>query len=360
MEKIVKTYMPYQYGYEWDFHNIYNIFIRIDKREINSKYWAIARNNCGESFSDTVTVKNDLNVYYKRDPWNQRPIACPNDTTVFQLELRKLEKIDLLIYGWYLFKRSGKFPQFDIDEIEWTQPYSLKIKTPKIIFEGHYQIYAKTFDYKNKSKMSYPAPIFTLIPKTWPVITAQPKNKTVVIDKNETIFLVGVEYNMYEPTFGSLYFMPYFGAKPQEILKMQVSEMGDFKYIKNVTLSDEGYYYAVLTNDGFCGISITDTVKVNVIPSGSITNVDYGSGNKKDFFIYPNPATDYIEIDFERCATLGKCGTSEDIRIFDMLGEIVLTFEQTSPSVQRLDISILHTGTYFIKIGNKIEKFVKI
>jgi hypothetical protein len=76
--------------------------------------------------------------------------------------------------------------------------------------------------------------------------------------------------------------------------------------------------------------------------------------------IYPNPAGDYIEINLERYATLGKCGISGSIQIFNTLGEIVLSVEQTSPSVHRIDISFLTPGIYFIKIGNRVEKFVKM
>jgi hypothetical protein len=80
--------------------------------------------------------------------------------------------------------------------------------------------------------------------------------------------------------------------------------------------------------------------------------------------IYPNPAEDYIEINFESCATLSKCGTTGDIQIFDMLGIIVSTpdcFTVTPASGgQRIDVSYLSPGIYFIKIGNRVEKFVKI
>jgi hypothetical protein len=73
--------------------------------------------------------------------------------------------------------------------------------------------------------------------------------------------------------------------------------------------------------------------------------------------IYPNPATDYIEI---QPSEGWQPSEGSAIQIFNTLGEIVLSVEQTSPSVQRIVVSKLTSGIYFIKIGNKVEKFVKM
>ena len=101
--------------------------------------------------------------------------------------------------------------------------------------------------------------------------------------------------------------------------------------------------------------------------SGVYKWVDVTSGiaiiqNKSQFEIFPNPATDYIEINLGAFNTTLKRGVAEgsDIQIIDMLGVIVLTVEQTSQSVQRIDVTILSPGIYFLKIGNRVEKFVKI
>jgi hypothetical protein len=73
--------------------------------------------------------------------------------------------------------------------------------------------------------------------------------------------------------------------------------------------------------------------------------------------IFPNPATDYIVI---QPSEGWEPSEGSEIQIFNTLGEIVLTVEQASPSVQRIDISNLVPGIYFIKIGNRVEKFVKM
>ena len=78
--------------------------------------------------------------------------------------------------------------------------------------------------------------------------------------------------------------------------------------------------------------------------------------------IYPNPANDYIEInpDAINPTLKRRVDESSDIQIFNTLGEIILSVEQTSPSVQRIDISNLSPGMYFIKIGDRVEKFAKM
>jgi hypothetical protein len=67
--------------------------------------------------------------------------------------------------------------------------------------------------------------------------------------------------------------------------------------------------------------------------------------------ISPNPANDYIAI---------QNSEGFAIQIFNIFGEIVFSIEQKSPSFQKIDISNLASGIYFIKVGNSIEKFVKL
>lgn len=86
---------------------------------------------------------------------------------------------------------------------------------------------------------------------------------------------------------------------------------------------------------------------------------------KEDNLTSPNPASEYIEISFERYATLSKCGTSEGnaIKIYNTFGELVLSDVQHLGDVghlKRIDISHLPVGIYFIQIGNYSEKFMVV
>jgi hypothetical protein len=90
-----------------------------------------------------------------------------------------------------------------------------------------------------------------------------------------------------------------------------------------------------------------------------VTGID-NNYNDEYINIFPNPAKDYIYIQPSEGFDSSE---SYDIRIFDMLGVI-----QSTPSIRatpqrgelQIDVSFLAPGIYFIKIGNRIEKFVKI
>ncbi len=75
--------------------------------------------------------------------------------------------------------------------------------------------------------------------------------------------------------------------------------------------------------------------------------------------IIHNPANDFITIKLGAINPPLKRGVDELI-IYNTLGEIVMTVEQTPSSVQQINISTLPKGIYFVKIGGETAKFVKI
>ncbi|MBX3044438.1 MAG: T9SS type A sorting domain-containing protein [Candidatus Kapabacteria bacterium] len=86
--------------------------------------------------------------------------------------------------------------------------------------------------------------------------------------------------------------------------------------------------------------------------------------NFTDYFtIYPNPASDYITISIPEINPTVNRGVEgeQEIKIFNTLGECVMSvWTGLDLSTQRIDISHLPTGVYFIRFGNKVEKFVKM
>ncbi len=85
---------------------------------------------------------------------------------------------------------------------------------------------------------------------------------------------------------------------------------------------------------------------------GGTTNIVEGVVQKHDINIYPNPTSDFINI------SCSKEKEIEIIRILNLLGEMVL--ETTDP--QRIDISHLPEGTYFIQLkfpfGEQVKKMI--
>jgi len=126
--------------------------------------------------------------------------------------------------------------------------------------------------------------------------------------------------------------------------------------IANITDLDAVYHCRV-------GYKTLDKLFISTVKSSynSLTSVEDGLSSG-DVIISPNPASEYITINLERCATLLKCGTSE-IEIYDVMGiKIQSTPVETQNfvSLQKINVSHLVPGVYFVKIGGMVTKFVKM
>ncbi len=84
---------------------------------------------------------------------------------------------------------------------------------------------------------------------------------------------------------------------------------------------------------------------------------------ESDFEVSPNPATDFIDI---AVGTRRAVSEQTEIRIYNVLGEI-----QTTPSLRdtppwkggekvKINVSTLAPGMYFVRIGDKVSKFIKM
>ena len=81
----------------------------------------------------------------------------------------------------------------------------------------------------------------------------------------------------------------------------------------------------------------------------------------KNISISPNPATDYIEI--KQPSEGFKPSEGSAIKIYNVLGiEHPVSFAATplSEGNLRLDVSSLPAGVYFVRVGSRMLKFVKM
>lgn len=85
------------------------------------------------------------------------------------------------------------------------------------------------------------------------------------------------------------------------------------------------------------------------------TGVDDEVTELNSITVYPNPTSDFINILIDFKAELN----SREIQIIDLLGLVVSKFKLTDGN-NRVDISDLPRDTYFIKVGVRLEKFVKM
>jgi hypothetical protein len=88
--------------------------------------------------------------------------------------------------------------------------------------------------------------------------------------------------------------------------------------------------------------------------------VDVNENHKSmEATISPNPAEEYITLNIPPLEKRGLGGVLQEIQIFDIFGNCVLTAGvQNFVSLQRIDISPLPEGMYFVRIGKIIEKFM--
>ena len=76
-------------------------------------------------------------------------------------------------------------------------------------------------------------------------------------------------------------------------------------------------------------------------------------------FMYPNPTSDFIEI------SVGANGPSplqSEIHIYNVFGQNVSSTWaglEPAPTI-RIDVSGLAPGMYFVRIGDRVGKFVKL
>jgi hypothetical protein len=81
----------------------------------------------------------------------------------------------------------------------------------------------------------------------------------------------------------------------------------------------------------------------------NIIQVNFEETNFASIKVYPNPATDYITIDGMQ---LG-----EVVQIFSVNGQLMKEINPTASSMQYI-VSDLASGTYFVKVGEQVKKFI--
>ena len=114
---------------------------------------------------------------------------------------------------------------------------------------------------------------------------------------------------------------------------------------------------AVDTNDN---LYINDLINLRIRKVTAYATAIPQIYNKDGFSIYPNPASNQLNIQFSE-----KSSGKNTIEVYDITGRIATTIEKTvsSNALMALDISSYQSGVYFIKItgtnNSEVFKFVK-
>jgi photosystem II stability/assembly factor-like uncharacterized protein len=93
---------------------------------------------------------------------------------------------------------------------------------------------------------------------------------------------------------------------------------------------------------------------------GKNTSVDNNKSIKQEISIYPNPSSDFITIQLSNKG-LQPFADGDKVQIYDVLGiEVMSVGIGLGLSQQRIDVSHLPAGVYFVKVGGMVDRFVKM
>ena len=97
---------------------------------------------------------------------------------------------------------------------------------------------------------------------------------------------------------------------------------------------------------------ITNTFNTEFVTA--LNNLDFNSGN---FLLYPNPATDLVQI-----SSNINSGNIESIVIFDVLGKVVKKVEAVNSNQTNINVSELSSGVYMVEVAtdNKMKQVKKL
>ena len=156
---------------------------------------------------------------------------------------------------------------------------------------------------------------------------------------------------------------------PEFDFESETIEVDSYPYTLTTSLSLSNVTYLWDTNatsnaievndDGTHTLTVTDNHKCSASKSVTVKKKTTGVGNSTiaDITVYPNPANNIVNIDFDGMMTNG-C----QILIANASGRIIFASKQTS-DIMQIAVDDWAQGIYFIKITNKNEsrivKFVK-
>ena len=334
----------------------------IYKYKDSSLFWVIAHNKCGYAFSDTISLFNQVIC----DPLNQFHNKCVYEPLSLYLDYKATEPVNQLDTKWITYhpghvsfipvpidNNHVKANEKKLELLNLNSIFYIQRNNNESVTDFNTSYYVLRRIGNNNTTFEAEFCCFYLSIGYIPIILRQPVSKQLIYGENDTIIYIHFDNEFEKKIEIELYYMASLNNKPRLVDKSEPDWGRWYVYKKDVTFAEDGYYYAVSRYDNDCEPVISDTVRVTVIPNGSTTSIN-NFDSKSGLLIQPNPASDFITIKFE---------TSEvsKVQIFDILGIEIMSVEAGQDvSTQKIDVSHLPTGMYFIRIGNKVEKFVKM
>ena len=156
---------------------------------------------------------------------------------------------------------------------------------------------------------------------------------------------------------GNNYYYGMGHQKNYSVFTIEFSKRKDFKNIEFTRKGTEAYDIKFTNNDLYfwrLRSERQDTICYSEVRSFYVEDVNLVKEEKDIFGITPNPATNFITINLQP-------SEGSMVEIYDMLGvKVISELIHQMTSRHLMNIENLSAGLYFIKIGSRVEKFVKI
>ena len=136
----------------------------------------------------------------------------------------------------------------------------------------------------------------------------------------------------------------------QKLMKTFLSKIGvEYELVDNQIFSDVPDVYKLIFT-GFVGSS-----NGNVYFTKSLlSNVGINNITKtNEFAVYPNPAENYIQLDFT-----GNTLSNASVTLYDLSGKMVFT-KAIHDSSERLNLSEFNSGFYLLQIQNNAQIYTQ-
>jgi len=139
--------------------------------------------------------------------------------------------------------------------------------------------------------------------------------------------------------------------------KIWYSDKND-KYITDILFDEKSNHFYVLGANNFKSYLAMFDLPVEVEDENALKS--------EKFSISPNPAKDFLEISYSPSINhrVNPMVDYQDVVIYNVFGEKIPPRLTSSATPQegnlRIDVSSLSPGVYFVRVGKKVWKFVKI
>ena len=304
----------------------------------------VARDIYGKTYPYDVTPANVKKIFFTTDQKNEIAILLRNNQHV-------IWRPDSFLYGttnytkdyFYLDGKSGAVTdgRSNKDTLFLTLSASSSAKTltylPDLFCNGSTtSTYIGPFLYGQNgvAMLSFDKVPISCINNDFPLL----KNKTVNVNKYTAVGTTIDTLKATDPDGNTIYYSIVSGD-PDHVFSLD-SATGILKLVKNLKY----YTYALVIrarDNGTCNLEASASYNV-------ITFTTALGENNQSIEIYPNPATDLLNI------RSGSSSVSATAVITDITGKILLS-ETLVSDVESIDVSGLESGLYLVRVSSQKE-----